>query len=395
MALTCCTLVDRFVVRVDSEAERRLCEADMALWELETMRRVPGRDPALPESLLDTVERHLMPLAIELGDLGRGGKAVEVRLTRSPLFYSQLVPIDVTDPDMPVFSSDRLSDGALFLLAEALCMEIQVLMRAWSTLAARIFVVDRDTIIGTQTPGAEIIGASARHSRLAERTRSLANSILSVGFRAQDDAARTPFTSILRALMDLSEGVSLGVETLVACQRDCALSTTMLKDERRLSISGGQEATRAFYHHAAALGRLHGWPIASARNEGLDMRAESWREDLHETHLLYAFCFYAVASSVADMDYLRPLVTRSQRFREQGISAAVEALGPRVAVTNGSIVSDDRGVPHKYSLMVHGGGPRPRDIAASVAKYRVSGGRESDDGAYTRLGFCLRRIEHF
>lgn len=396
--MICSTFVDRFVVKAGSEAERRIREADRALWEAETLRCVPGRDPDLPAFLLTIVSDHLIPLAIELGDLGTKGKAVEVRVSRCPLFYSQLVPIDVSDADMPVFSSDRVSDGALILLAESSCMQIQVLMRLWNTLAGRLFVVDpgKGFVVGTVVPGAETISTAARFSRMAEHTRTLANGIMGASFRAQADVARSSLVNTLRALLDLAEGLSVATRDIIACQTACQMTMAEMNEDKRLQLTSREPAALgALMRCASDMGRMHGWPVTLSRQSSIDLRVESWREDLHEVHLIYAFCFYAVAAMPDEMNFLRPLVLETARAKEQGLCATFSAIGPREAVVRDRISHDERGVPKFYSFLKNDGAPRPVPQVPPIIGYRAASERDESQlhpNVYTRLGFALRQV---
>lgn len=397
----CSTFVDRFIVKVGSEAERRIQEADRVLWEAETLRCVPGRDPDLPAFLLTVVSDHLIPLAIELGDLGTKGKAVEVRVSHHPLFYSQLVPIDTTDGEMPVFSSDRVSDGALILLAESSCMQIQVLMRLWNTLASRLFVVDpvKGFVVGTVVPGAEVISTANRYTRMAEHTRTLANGIMGASFRAQADVARSSLVNTLRALLELAEGLSVGVSHMLACQSNCQMTMTEMHDDRRLSLTTrGAAPMAALLRCATDLGRLHGWPVTHSHQHSIDLRVESWREDLREVHLIYAFVFYAISAMPTEMNYLRPLVAATARANEQLLVATFTAVGPREHVTSIPTARDERGVPKLYSFLGSEGGQRPAIKIPPIAGYRAQSDQDEaamHPGEYTRLGFALRQTHSY
>ena len=124
------------------------------------------------------------------------------------------------------------------------------------------------------------------------------------------------------------------------------------------------------------------------------MRVESWREDVREVHLLYAFCFYAVAASATEMDYLRSSATATTRALEQGAVKALEALGPRTPPTREAIAVDNKGVPQFYSFMVQNGAQRPLDTPIELSKYRVKTTDPPEDG-YTPLGFSLYRRSAF
>jgi hypothetical protein len=393
------TFADRFVVEPETPAEEVLRATDMALWRLETMRRVRGRDPYLPQALVAAVEEHLLPLAIDLGDLGAvtGAPSVAVRPVKNGcLVLSQWVPIDRSDPPMPAYSSDRVSDGALILLAESLCMQIQVLMGLWDRLASRTVTRashDPTLIAGVPMPDQALSGTLERYTALARRTVDLVRAVMHMGARADTDHERAPFVDTVTALCELAEGLVLATGTLHTFQTTCTFSTNASMTGSRRLVLESVDMMGAVLECARVLAELRGWAVRTTRNDGLDRRAASWLADVSEMHLIYAFLAFACGARADELNYVRHRALATTRAREQGLRDVFEGVGPFVSASRlGSLQAAgdgaDAGVPEQYARMTSGAAPRPKPRIISLRQYKRKLPASQPIDGVTALGCC-------
>lgn len=371
----------------------------MAMWRLETLRRVPGRDQSLASALLQTVEAHILPLAIELGDIaGQPPFTVAVRPNeRSRLFISRFVPLDRSDTDMPVFSSDRLSDGALILLGEGLCMQAQVLLSVWSTLVGRLAVLranSTDTIGTMPMPSADTEGKMQTYAALAHRSTRLVNSIMKRSVAASADHEREPFVRFITALADTVDALAHACRAVYACQTRANVSTsTAFGADLRLVVEK-PEMLEALCTCASQLSTMARFDIPPSGSNALDARIANWRADVEEVHAVYAFFYLACGSCAAGIEHLRARVLATSRVKEQGLADAIGALGPRHATPHAAATDqcDSLGVPIAYSALVNVQAERPTRATVKLSAYKIPGdaGQHTDTG-WTTDGFRIHQ----